>query len=505
MFATSKYICLFLCFLLSVLTLLHCADHHEGALKEHPNILFMMADDHTTQAIGAYGGRLSNICPTPNIDRLAKEGMLFRNCFVTNSICTPSRAAIFTAKYAHKNGVYKFTALDQSQPTLPKALNAGGYETAFIGKYHLHSNPVGLDYYALLPGQGRYHKPEFVEMGDIHASGWLRDGKRTEYAGHSSDVIADKALDYLSTNRDVTKPFILFCHFKAPHDTWEYARRYEEFLNDVHIPEPSNLFDDYEGRSDALKTQLQFIGSDWGNHTNFLSETEHLFGDEKRRMQYQLYMKKYLRCVKGVDDNVGRILRYLDESGLAANTMTIYTGDQGFYLGEHGMYDKRFMYEEALRMPFLVRWPNVVEPETSSDGMILNIDFAPTMLEAVGLGNLPEAQGRSFLSLLKGEIPDDWRKSMYYRYYFSHFETEPHLGIRTHQHKLIHYDRIDQWELYDLWEDPSEMLNLYGDPDQQILIKQLKDQIKRLQLELGDDPFDDGSHPRMGALKPRDI
>ena len=499
-----KYIGLSFFGLLSISALLHCTDHHDGTPDMPPNILFIMADDHTSQAISAYGGRLANICPTPNIDRLANEGMLFRNCFVTNSICTPSRAAIFTAKYAHKNGVYKFTALDQSQPTLPKTLKTGAYHTAFIGKYHLHSNPVGLDYYSLLPGQGRYHNPEFIELGDIDTSGWLRDGKRTQYVGHSSDVIADKALDYLTSVRDTMRPFILFCHFKAPHDTWEYAPRYENFLADVEIPEPMNLFDDYENRSDALKTQLQYIGSDWGNHTNFIQETKHLSGDDKKRMQYQLYLKKYLRCVKGVDDNVGHILKYLDEIGMSANTLVIYTGDQGFYLGEHGMYDKRFMYEEALRMPFLVRWPNEVKPGTTSDDMILNIDFAPTILEAAGLDNLPEAQGRSFLSLLKGQIPNDWRQSMYYRYYFSHFETEPHLGVRTHQHKLIHYDRIDQWELYDLIEDPNEMHNLYGDPSQLALIRNLKGEIQRLQKVLGDDPADDGSKPRMGALRPRD-
>lgn len=498
-----KNICTWIYLSLSILAFLHCADRDQKNSLASPNVLFMMADDHTSQAVSAYGGILSSICPTPNIDRLAKEGMLFKNCFVTNSICTPSRAAIFTAKYSHKNGVYKFTALDQSQPTLPKAMKAGGYQTAFIGKYHLHSNPVALDHYSLLPGQGRYDNPEFVELGDTDSSGWLVDGKRTEYSGHSSDVIADKALDYLASKRDTNRPFMLFCHFKAPHDTWEYAPRYEGFLANAEIPEPSNLFDDYDGRSDALKTQLQYIGSDWGNHTNFTEETRHLSGDDQKKMQYQLYMKKYLRCVKGVDDNVGRILKYLDASGLAENTLVMYTGDQGFFLGEHGLYDKRFMYEEALRMPFLVRWPKVVNPGTTSDGMILNIDFAPTILEAASLNNLAGAQGHSFLSLLGGQVPTDWRKIMYYRYYYSHFETEPHLGVRTLEHKLIYYNRIDQWELYNLGKDPHEMNNLYNDPNQSALIAELKGEIKRLQAELGDDLADDGSRPSMGTLKPR--
>ena len=469
--------------------------------QDRPNILFIMSDDHTSQAVSAYGGPLGKVCPTPNIDRLANEGMLFKNCFVTNSICTPSRAAIFTGKYAHMNGVYKFTALDQRQPTLPKMMKKAGYHTGFVGKYHLHSNPVGIDYWSVLPGQGEYHDPEFINVGDEHPSGWIVNGKRTDYKGHSSDIIADKALDYLKNKRPKDKPFMFFCHFKAPHDTWEFAERYRTFLEDVEIPEPPNLFDDYKGRSDALKTQLQYIGSKWGDHTNFEDETKHLKGKERKKMQYQLYMKKYLRCVKGVDDNIKRILDYLDESGLAENTLIMYTGDQGFYLGEHGMYDKRFMYEEGLRMPFLVRWPGRVKPGSTSDGMILNVDFAQTMLEAAGGTAHPEMQGRSFVSLLEGEIPADWRKSMYYRYYYSHFETEPHFGVRTHTHKLIYFDRIKQWELYDLTKDPTEMNNVYDDPDYWKVKKDLKQELRRLQKELKDDINDIGDKPNIGILK----
>jgi arylsulfatase A-like enzyme len=469
---------------------------------EMPNFLFIMSDDHTSQAISAYGGMLAPACPTPNIDRIANEGMLFRNCFVTNSICTPSRSAIMTGKYAHKNGVYKFTALDQSQPTLAKLMRKAGYHTALVGKYHLHSNPVGLAYWSVLPGQGRYHDPESVEMGDQSPTGWVRDGKTTAYRGHSSDVIADKALDYLRARRPQDKPFMFFCHFKAPHDTWEYAERYDDFLDDVEIPEPPNLFDDYQGRCDALRKTLQYIGSDWGDHTNFEEETEHLEGKKRRKMQYQLYMKKYLRCVKGVDDNVGRILDYLDESGLAKNTVVVYTGDQGFFLGEHGLYDKRFMYEEALRMPFLVRWPGRIRPGSTSECMILNVDFAPTILEAAGVQPHPEMQGRSFVQLLQGKTPVNWRKSMYYRYYYSHFETEPHFGVRTYEYKLICFNRIDQWELYDLKRDPAEMNNVYDDPEYRNVIKKLKQELKRLQNELGDDPKDIGDNPRLGDLAP---
>ncbi len=481
-----------------------CSSNPEGGgnKAERPNVIFIMSDDHTSQAVSAYGGILAEACPTPNIDRLANEGMLFNNLFVTNSICTPSRSAIFTGKYSHKNGVYKFTALDQTQPTLPKALQEGGYQTALVGKYHLYSNPVGLDFFSVLPGQGKYHNPEFVEVGDTHPSGWVTQGKRTEYPGHSSDVIADKVLDYLQNKRASDQPFMLFCHFKAPHDRWEYAPRYEDFLADVEIPEPDNLFDDYNGRSDALRNTLQYIGSKWENHTYYLEETAHLEGEAKKKMQYQIYMKKYLRCVKGVDDNVGRILDYLDASGLAENTIVMYTGDQGFYLGEHGLYDKRFMYEEALRMPFLVRWPGQIKSGSVNDGMILNVDFAATILEAAGLPTLDGTQGKSFLPLLGGNTPADWRESMYYRYYYSHFETEPHYGVRTYDYKLIYYDQIDQWELYDMQQDRSEMNNLYQDPRYQTILGDLKEELYRLQNELGDDPADIGDRPNIGGLAP---
>ncbi|MEM9659469.1 MAG: sulfatase-like hydrolase/transferase, partial [Planctomycetota bacterium] len=249
-----------------------------AAEQKRPNVLFIMSDDHTSQAVSAYGGMLASVCPTPNIDRIADEGMLFRNCFVTNSICTPSRAAIFTGKYAHRNGDYKFTAMDQTQSTLPKIMQQSGFRTALIGKYHLHSNPVGLDYFSILPGQGDYFDPEFILKGDEHPSGWVRQGKRTVFEGHSSDVIGDQTLNYLKRARTADERFLLFCHFKAPHDNWEFAERYRDFLQDVDIPEPPNLFDDYEGRSDMLRTQLQFIGSEWGDHTNFRKETRGLRG-----------------------------------------------------------------------------------------------------------------------------------------------------------------------------------------------------------------------------------
>lgn len=495
----------FIIFLLCI----SCTGNEEGTLNgdddSRPNILFIMSDDHTSQAISAYGGMLADIAPTPNIDRLAEEGMLFNNAFVTNSICTPSRAVLITGKYSHKNGVYKFTALDHSQPTIPKILQQGGYETAHIGKYHLHSNPVGFDYFSVLPGQGDYFDPEFLKKGDEHPSGWVKHGKMTQFEGHSSDVIMDQTLDYLKNKRSGEKPFMLFANFKAPHDPWEYAERYEDYLSEVSIPEPDNLLDKYEGRSDALKQTTQHlddIALNWSDPAQLKRLTEGLEGEAKTRKIYQMYLKKYLRSVKGVDDNMGRLLDYLDESGLAENTIVVYTGDQGFFLGEHGLYDKRFMYEEALRMPLLVRWPQEIENKTVSDGMVLNVDFAPTIMDIAGLEAHTEMQGRSFLPLLKGNQPSDWRNSIYYRYYYSHFETEPHYGIRTYNHKLIYYHRIDQWELYDMNEDPNEMNNLYGKPEYEDLTNELKAELNRLQKELEDDPDDDGSKPNLGKLAP---
>ena len=463
-----------------------------------PNILYIMSDDHAAPAISAYDGFLAEAAPTPNIDRLADEGMLFENCFCTNSICTPSRAVIFTGLYSHLNGVYKFTPLDQSQPTLPKLLQEAGYKTAFIGKYHLHSNPVGFDDWSILPGQGRYYDPQFVEMGDESPTGRVTQGQRTTYEGQSSDVIGDKALTYLKERRPRDAPFAFFCHFKAPHDPWGYAPRYESLFADVDLPEPATLFDDYSNRSDALPSTLQFIGSKWGNHTNYVRQTEHLEGDARKRAQYQLYIKSYLRCVRGVDDNVGRILDYLDESGLAENTIVVYTADQGFFLGEHGLYDKRFMYEEALRMPLLVRWPGEVAPGETSEEIVLNLDFAQTILDVAEGTPDPGMQGRSFLSILQGETPEDWRDIMYYRYYFSHFDTEPHYGVRTATHKLIHFNRIDQWEFFDLLKDPLEVNNVYEDPAYADVRAELEAELERLQSEMGDDPKDLGDNPRTG-------
>lgn len=466
---------------------------------KQPNILYIMSDDHAAHAISAYGGRLAEVAPTANLDRIAREGMRFTNAFVTNSICTPSRAVLWTGKYSHHNGVYKFTGLDQSQPTLPKYMQAHGYETGFVGKYHLHTNPVGFDHWAILPGQGKYHDTAFIEMGDEHPSGIVAKGKKTTYEGwHSSDIITKKALEWFGEKRDPEKPFFYMLHYKAPHDLWEHAHRYDDYLADVKIPEPDNLMDSGSGRSLALDQSTQEIAGR-SHHTQFTPEIKVMAASpEKRRLVYQEYMKRYLRCVKGVDDNIGKVLEYLDESGLAENTVVIYTADQGFFLGEHGLYDKRLIYEESLRVPLLVRWPGVVKPGSVQEDIVLNLDYAETILDLADHEVPEDMQGRSLVPLFKGEKIDDWREAFYYRYYFSHFDTPAHTGVRTATEKLIHFSDLDYWELYDLKTDPTEVVNLVENPEYRDRLAALKEQLVELQLAVGDSTENIGNRPWTG-------
>ena len=463
------------------------------------NILYIMSDDHAAHAISAYGGRLAAVAPTPNLDRLAHEGMRFTNAFVTNSICTPSRAVIMTGKYSHRNGVYKFTGLDQSQPTLPKYMQAHDYQTGFVGKYHLHTNPVGFDHWAILPGQGKYHDTAFVEMGDEDESGIVAKGKKTAYPGwHSTDIITKKALDWFKQDRAPAQPFFFMLHYKAPHDLWQNAYRYDDYLAEVEIPEPDNLMDSGSGRSPAIEQSTQEIAGR-SHHTQFTPEFKAMpASPEKRHLVYEDYMKRYLRCVKGIDDNLGRVFDYLDESGLAENTIVIYTADQGFFLGEHGLYDKRFMYEEALRVPLMVRWPGQVEPGSVCDELVLNLDYPETILDLAGRDVPVDMQGRSLVPLFKQEPVNDWRDAFYYRYYFSHFDTPAHVGVRTATEKLIHYDGMDEWEFYDLTEDPTEMNNRIGDPRYRSRVSALKKQLSELQEAVGDSPGDIGNQPWTG-------
>jgi arylsulfatase A-like enzyme len=445
-----------------------------AAAASRPNILYIMADDHAAHAISAYGSKVNK---TPQIDRIAKEGMRLNNCFVTNSICTPSRASILTGKYSHINGVPVFNRFDGSQPTLAKYLQAAGYHTGMIGKWHLGSAPTGFDHWTVLPGQGVYHDPVFLTP----------DG-RTKIKGYVTDVITDLSIAFLD-RRPKDRPFFLMCHHKAPHRPWQPDEKHRKQWEKIEVPEPDTFDDDYTTRSDAAREATMRIDRDLTPTDLKEKPPEGLSAKELKRWMYQRYMRDYLACIASIDENVGRLLDNLDKNGLAENTIVIYTSDQGFFLGDHDWYDKRFMYEESLRMPLLVRWPGKVKAGSVQDGMVLNVDFAPTLLAAAGLKVPAEMQGRNFLPLLEGERTADWRKSMYYRYYHypQHHRVQPHYGVRTERYKLIYFNKIDQWELFDLRKDPHEMKNVYKDPAYAETLKELKAELYRLKKELKDE------------------
>jgi len=458
----------------------------DARTPRRPNVLYIMADDHAAHAIGAYGSRINQ---TPNIDRLAREGMRFDNCFVTNSICTPSRACILTGKYSHLNGVPVFNRFDGSQPTLAKYLQAAGYHTGMIGKWHLGSDPTGFDYWNILPGQGKYHDPEFIEMGE-----------RKKHKGYVTDLITDYSLEFLK-NRPKDRPFFLMCHHKAPHRRWEPDAKHAKQFEDAKIPEPETFDDDYSTRCDAAREATMRIDRDLRPADYKKTPPQGLSAAELKAWKYQRYMQDYLACVASVDENVGRLLDYLERSGLVENTIVIYTSDQGFFLGDHNWFDKRFMYEESLRMPFLVRWPGRIAPGSIGKGMVLNVDFAPTLLAAAGQDVPTDVQGRSFLPLLSGRTPDDWRTSMYYRYYHypQHHHVQPHYGLRTERYKLIHFNKLDQWELFDLRKDPHELCNVYADPAYAETVKRLKAELYRLKKELKDEDQFADRPPKQGV------
>lgn len=445
-----------------------------GAAAERPNILFIMTDDHAAHAISAYGSTINH---TPRIDRLAKEGMRFANCFCTNSICGPSRATILTGKYSHKNGfALNGPKFDGSQPHVGKHLQSAGYETAIIGKWHLGSDPTGFGHWEILPGQGDYDDPVFLTAA----------GRKRE-KGYVTDLITDKAIAYLK-DRPKGKPFFLMVHHKAPHREWTPAARHASLYEDVSIPEPPTFHDDYAGRPAAKNAEMR-ISRDLTKADLKVPPPEGLSEAERTSWNYQRYIKDYLRCVAAVDESVGRLLDALDEMGLAENTAVFYTSDQGFYLGDHGWYDKRFMYEPSLRMPLLVRFPGRVPAGSLADAMVTNVDFAETFLDLAGARIPPEMQGRSIFPILEGNPPADWRKVMYYRYYefpVPH-RVEPHFGVRTERYKLLYFPQLDHWEFFDLETDPHELRNRYDDPAAADQIAALKGEIKRLQKELGDD------------------
>ena len=503
-----------------------------------PNILFIMSDDHAAQGIGAYGGRLAGLNPTPVIDKLASEGTLFRNVFVHNSICTPSRATIMTGQYSQANGVLDLDgAIPASRQALAHAMKAAGYNTGMIGKWHLKDEPAAFDYYNVLPGQGEYFDPTFRVRGP---KPWKRN--TVKHTGHSTDIITDLSIDWLS-NREDDRPFFLMHHYKAPHDHFEYAPRYEDYLADVEIPEPDDLYERKatwgsvatRGENDSL---VHEIGTSVSKRNPLRNQGQHFGLDpnlpdrEYTYLSYQLYLKAYLRCIKGIDDNLARLFAKLEALGEWENTIVMYTGDQGFMTGEHDLIDKRWMYDESMHMPFIMRNPLIPDQVKESDLLINNTDFAPTMID-LGGGQVPEAmQGRSFVPALAGVTPEGWRTATYYRYWMhrAHHDVPAHFGVRTKTHKLIffygqHY--LDNppasfgaydnpvgvrrtpelqpatistpvaWELYDLVKDPEEQNNVYGNPAYAEITRELKEELKRQRELYGET---DKDYPKLQAI-----
>ena len=527
-------------FLSAFSLLLFCQQQSSGDQK--PNIVFIFSDDHAPHAIGAYNGWLKSVNPTPRIDELAKQGMLFEKSFCTNSICGPSRAVIMTGKHSHKNGfMNNGNTFNWNQQTFPKILRNAGYTTALYGKSHLKGNPKGFDDWKVLPGQGDYYNPDLITPKG-----------RVRIDGHCTDVVTDLAVEWLKVGRDKTKPFMLMVQHKAPHRNWMPALRHLPLYDDVKIPEPATLFDkwednapparhqeleidrhmdinydlfldltaDYEGtpsqkRQDRsawrnmkkmTKDQLSSWRAFYGPRDKAFHEAK-LSGKELVRWKFQRYAKNYLRCVRGVDDSVGKIQDTLKDLNLDDNTVVIYSSDQGFYIGDHGWYDKRWMYEESLMMPLIVKWPGVTKPDSRSDQMVQNLDYAQTFLEMAGAEIPANMQGRSLVPILKNGKADDWRKSIYYHYYeYPSVHMVPrHYGIRTERYKLIHFYQFgNEWEMYDLEEDPDELTNIYGRADKKSLQIDLEQQLKAIR-KFYDDNSDVSEKPDEWKNKVRPI
>jgi len=495
-----------------------------AAEKKRPNIVFFFTDDHAPHAIGAYNGWLKSVNPTPEIDKLAADGMLFENSFCTNSICGPSRAVIMTGKHSHQNGfMNNGNSFNWNQQIFPKILRAAGYHTALYGKSHLKGKPQGFDSWAVLPGQGDYYNPIMLTP----------EGRKV-VPGYCTDLVTDMAIDFIKESKALDKPFMLMCQHKAPHRTWMPALRHLHLYDDIEIPEPDTLFDQYQGRIPAQHQEMEidrhlYLDQDlfvdltpdrkrpgkrrpsedwsaWGNMKRMTPEQlktwraaygpkdkafheAKLTGRDLVRWKFQRYAKNYLRCIKGVDENLARLRKALADEGLADNTIFVYSSDQGFYIGDHGWYDKRWMYEESLKMPLIISWPGVTEPGSRNTDLVQNLDYAETFLEMAGAKIPGEMQGASLVPLLKGQKPDDWRDSIYYHYYeYPSFHQVPrHHGIRTERYKLINFYQFGEWEFYDLKTDPDELQNLYGKPEKKELIEDIRKQLLALQKHYRDD------------------
>ncbi|SEI76098.1 Arylsulfatase A [Cyclobacterium xiamenense] len=489
----------------------------EAEVAPRPNILFIMSDDHSQRAIHAYGQGLLDKVYFPNMERLAREGALFKRSFVTNSICAPSRAVLLTGKYSHLNGkVDNVLPFNWDQLTYPKLLQEAGYATALIGKIHLAGKPQGYDYSLTLPGQGSYYNPDFIKNGE----------EKVSFEGHCEALIPEFVVDWLEKDWDKTKPFAINYHTKAPHRNWMAEEKYLDYLEDEEFAFPDNFFDDYAGRGTAAREQEMEIVDNmyWGwdmkfEANPFTGEPSRLAapfgrmteeqmaawnavygpkneaflqekptGEALAKFKYHRYLRDYLKVIKSVDDGIGKVLDYLEANHLLDNTIVVYTSDQGFYLGEHGWYDKRFMYEQSLSTPLLVRYPREINPGTVVEDMVVNVDHAPTLLDYAGVEKPAEMQGESWRALAAGEdVP--WRDAMYYHYYEypGPHSVKRHYGVRTDRYKLIHfYHDIDEWELYDLEADPNEMNSVYGDPNYAEVQEALHSRLEELREQYGD-------------------
>jgi arylsulfatase A-like enzyme len=484
------------------------------AAPQRPNILFIMSDDHAYQAIGAYGSKVNK---TPNIDRIAREGMRFDRAFVTNSICGPARAVIMTGKYSHLNGfVRNGNTFNGEQQTVSKLLQQSGYQTAVVGKWHLKSTPIGFDHYHILIGQGPYYNPTMkTPTGNV------------KHVGYTTEIITDEALKYLKDVRDPKQPFFLMYQHKAPHRNWQPSETHISKYDGQTIPEPATLYDDYQGRSSAASKQAMTVAThltrndlklvpqrglteqqtEYWNKAygpkNEAFEKANLTGKKLIQWKYQRYVKDYLRCIDSVDDNVGRILDYLDESGLADNTIVIYTSDQGWYLGEHGWYDKRWMYEESFRTPLIVRWPQHIKPGSTNSDLVMNIDFAETFLDIAGAKIPADMQGQSLKPVFADQTPADWRTSVYYHYYEfpGAHSVAKHYGVRTDRYKLINFYENKEWEMFDLQTDPHELNSVHDNPQYQEVRKRMEAELQKLRAQYEDD----GSVIDFGSVQAKNV
>ena len=497
---------IFCSLLVFVSLMISCAPKSKN-IQVKPNVIFILSDDHATNAISAYSKQFEPFFNTPNIDRLAEEGAMLKNMFCTNAICGPSRASIITGKYSHKNGYfknYRGGRFNADQWTLPKELKKNGYQTALVGKWHLASVPQGFDFY-------KYHIAH-GEQGVYWDPIYNENGKKVEEKGYATNITTEIALNWLQKNDD--KPFCMFLQFKAPHREWSPDKKYQDLWEKDSLPMPINFDDNYinrEATAGQAHMTMDYLNRrdmkmnppkeltekqarkwlDFGNKPNQISKPVNGLSETQLRVwKYQKYIKDYLATIKSVDDNIGRVLNYLDENKLSDNTIVVYVSDQGFFLGEHGWFDKRFMYEEALRMPFLIRYPKQVKSGFQLTDITSNIDIAPTILDMIGAKVPTEVQGKSFFENLKGNTPNDWRESIYYHYYEYPLwhNVQPHYGIRTQKYKLIHYYYHKPiWEFYDLEKDPREMNNLIADSSYKKIIDSLKVELQELKTNYGNE------------------